>query len=76
MKFCIETVWLDESEQLLKKYPILSKFKTTTENNKIYITIDTIEEITELIEAVHNPVILDYDSFKGWYIEIYDDYRE
>ena len=44
----------------------------------MYITLDTIGEITELIKAVHNPVVLEYDSLfnRGWYVEIYDYWRE
>lgn len=78
MKFYINSTWNGSSKQLLKKYPVLSQFKITTENDKMYITLDTVEEIAELIETVHNPVILDYDDLfvKGWRAEIYDDYRE
>lgn len=78
MKFYINSTWNGSSKQLLKKYPVLSQFKITTENDKMYITLDTVEEIAKLIETVHNPVILDYDDLfvKGWRAEIYDDYRE
>ena len=78
MKFFIRTTWINEPKQLLEKYPVLSQFKITTENNKMYITINTVEEVTELIESVHNPVILDYDNMFGrdWYVEIYDNWRE
>lgn len=78
MKFYINSTWNGSSKQLLKKYPVLSQFKITTENDKMYITLDTVEEIAKLIETVHNPVVLDYDALfvKGWRVEIYDDYRE
>ena len=78
MKFYINSTWNGSSKQLLKKYPVLSQFKITTENDKMYITLDTIEEIAELIEAVHNPVILEHENLfnLGWRAEIYDDYRE
>ena len=78
MKFFIQSTWIDEPDRLLKKYPVLSQFKITIENNKMYITLNTVEEITELIKIVHNPVIIDYDNLfaKGWRIEIYDDWRE
>lgn len=78
MKFYINSTWNGSSKQLLKKYPVLSQFKITTENDKMYITLDTVEEIAKLIETVHNPVILDYDALfvKGWRAEIYDYYRE
>lgn len=78
MKFLLQTTWIYEPDRLLKKYPVLSQFKITTENDKMYITLDTIEEIAELIEAVHNPVILEHENLfnLGWCAEIYDDYRE
>ena len=78
MKFFLKSTWIDEPNRLLKKYPALSQFKTIIENDKMYITLDTIGEITELIEAVHNPVILEHDNLfnLGWHAEIYDDYRE
>ena len=78
MKFFLKSTWIDEPNRLLKKYPALSQFKTIIENDKMYITLDTVEEIAKLIETVHNPVILDYDDLfvKGWRAEIYDDYRE
>ena len=78
MKFFLKSTWIDEPNRLLKKYPALSQFKTIIENDKMYITLDTIGEITELIKAVHNPVVLEYDNLfnRGWYIEIYDYWRE
>ena len=49
MKFFLKSTWIDEPNRLLKKYPVLSQFKTIINNSKLYyISTNQTEESISL----------------------------
>ena len=73
MEFRIYASWEWTSEGVLKKYPCLRNFDCSTREDKLFITIRTLEELKMLGEQLKEDIIV---SFADMRIEIYDEFRE
>lgn len=74
MKFRLETVYLNASDKILEKYPALKEFNIETIENRLYITLNSLEDMMKLSEKFGEIIIASYEKERT--IEIYDDYRE
>lgn len=70
MKFRIVTTCEFKPEKVIEDYPCLNKFNF----DDGYVTINSLEELMDLIKAVENEIIIEDNSIPQ--IEIYDSYRE
>lgn len=82
MRFRIFSSYWDRPDKmdtdfLLRDHPCLKEFNLEVENAgdvyHLFVQVDTLAQLMELIDKVCFPVIIDYDSLS---IEIYDCRRE
>lgn len=71
----------DGSPSLIAKYPVLSKYGYRNERKDGFysvgeITLNSLEELSSIVENVHNNLVVDIDCDGTLLIEIYDGWRE
>ena len=77
MKFKISsatfTLWSERLKKLEAGYPCLHNFGFEIVDDYAYVTVNTLEQLTDLIKQVGNKVIIYLEEM---WIVIYDDYWE
>lgn len=92
MRYLLYRVYEEDPNKILVKYPALKKYDISISNvqvsdlkkkqERLFIKIDTTEELRSLIKDLRNPLVIDTDNKilfndeKYDTIEIYDDYME
>lgn len=73
MKFLLKTIRYWNLEEILLHYEsILGNFKTEVSNGKLYIYIDSLQELMELYKAVNEGLLVQETIEEEPFIEIYD----
>ena len=85
MKFRVRTVWKDDFDDIIKRYPVLNKYPVYKENNCMYLDIETLDLLVcDFMKDINHKIIIQDETgdvidgieLKGLCIEIYDDWRE
>ena len=70
---------IKEDMSLFNIYPDLKKFEHSVNKNGVFIVLNNLGHLHDLIKLCGHPVIIDDHDYEGNNtptIEIYDDYRE
>ena len=92
MRVRVEASCTYGADNLIKEYPWLKKYnfedpdkdKKTIWGNQlrnVYITVESLEDLLNIVHKSEQPIILSYDRIPRtyiyeWVLEIYDGYRE
>lgn len=70
MRFEIRSAW-GNGEMLLDQYGCLKKYNAVVENYDLFITLNSLQDLMDLVRAVGNDIVITEDE-----LIIYDDYIE
>ena len=70
MRFKIRSVW-GSGEVTLGMYSCLEKYNATVEDNDLFITLNSLQDLMNMIKMLDNDIVVSEDE-----LVIYDDYME
>lgn len=74
MKFRVKCSYWYGGQEALDKYKYLEKYNAVIEDEELYITLNSLQDLIDIKNEIKESIIIDSD--KENYLVIYDDYIE
>lgn len=78
MEFVVSCSYCKRGEKVLINYPALKEYEHRLDNEEMYLTVHSLEELVEISNKIGQNFIVDLDSIEKGEMElvIYDSYVE
>lgn len=78
MEFLVSCCYCTRGEAVLIYYPALKEYEYRLDNEEMYLTVHSLEELIEISNKIGQNFIVDLDSIgeRKMKLVIYDDYVE